>query len=89
MGRKVAHRVLWVRHGVEWAKCEREFVDNEVVGIILSLHDTAKPPLILSTVRWLIGRQMFTLEDLLDIIQYFSVNTIFDKEIDSLFERED
>lgn len=39
--------VIRVRHGIEWTELKGEFVDNEVVGIILGLDESSKPLLVL------------------------------------------
>lgn len=41
--------VLGVWHSVEGSECHREFVDDEVIGIIFLLDDRTKPFLVFST----------------------------------------
>ena len=49
-GHADAYRIFRVGHGVERTETHGELIDDEVVGVILSLHDTSKTLLIFGAI---------------------------------------
>lgn len=43
----ITYGVLWVSHGVEWTELHGEFVDDEVIGVVLVLYDSSQSFLVL------------------------------------------
>lgn len=86
---RVSYRVLRVGHGVERTEAHREFVNDEVVSIVLLLDESAETLLVLrATERVSACESLFSKAGLLDIVELLPRDTVSNKHVDGLPERQ-
>jgi hypothetical protein len=88
MGGNSTYRILGVGHCVEGTEGHGELVDDEIIGVVLSLNDPAEALLVLGAGR-IISRKSATYlrYALLDVFKLGPVHSILNKMVDCLTER--
>ena len=83
----VTYRVRGVRHGIEWAECERELINDEVIRLMFGLDDPPKTLLVFGTWPQISSSSGSKQKlDLLNVVQILPRDTVLDQELDGICE---